>query len=568
MNRAQRRSQEKGKEREVAANPARQISTLLAQGLVQQKEGKFDRAEALFQQALDYDPQHPDGLHLIGLLAYRQGQWPKALEYLTAAIQNQPTNPSFHFNLGIVLQASGQTDEATSAYCQAIKLNPTFAAAHNNLGNVYKGQGRFDRAIASYGEALRVNPSYSDAHNNLGTVLREEGRFQEALAAFAQSLELSPNNPEALFNSGLVLQEFGEWAQAVSTFQKAVEQRPTYAKAYHSLGVALLWLEQLDAALDALRTSANLMHNHQRPIRLNRVHHTRIRHDAAQIEYLRSTGVLSSEYDPYLEGLRNLNDRSGRSDDDTGVMSLSESDQRALAPSFNRILHYSECSALPNGALNPELDVDKIEQRYVGGTPEIIYVDQLLRDEALQSLRRFCLESTIWKQDYGRGYVGAFFGEGFSSPLLLQLSEELRLKFPRIFRDHRLKQAWAYKYDSTRSGINIHADAAAVNVNFWITPDEANLDATSGGLVLWDKEAPEDWNFKDFNNPQQRDNIFEFLNTHEAHMVRVPYKANRAVIFNSDLFHETDEFHFGQNYTERRINITMLYGHRRRKGGK
>ncbi len=51
-------------------------------------------------------------------------------------------------------------------------------------------------------------------------------------------------------------------------------------------------------------------------------------------------------------------------------------------------------------------------------------------------------------------------------------------------------------------------------------------------------------------------------------MVRVPYKANRAVIFNSDLFHETDEFHFGQHYTERRINITMLYGHRRRKAGK
>ena len=36
----------------------------------------------------------------------------------------------------------------------------------------------------------------------------------------------------------------------------------------------------------------------------------------------------------------------------------------------------------------------------------------------------------------------------------------------------------------------MHADAAAVNVNFWLTPDDANLDPDGGGLVVWDKEAP------------------------------------------------------------------------------
>ncbi len=37
--------------------------------------------------------------------------------------------------------------------------------------------------------------------------------------------------------------------------------------------------------------------------------------------------------------------------------------------------------------------------------------------------------------------VGAFLGDGFATPLLLQIAEELRQRFPRIFRDHRLTQA-------------------------------------------------------------------------------------------------------------------------------
>jgi hypothetical protein len=48
-----------------------------------------------------------------------------------------------------------------------------------------------------------------------------------------------------------------------------------------------------------------------------------------------------------------------------------------------------------------------------------------------------------------------------------------------------------------------------------------------------------------------------------AKSVTIPYRCNRAVVFASDLFHETDRMHFKEGYTNRRINITMLYGRRR-----
>ena len=133
-------------------------------------------------------------------------------------------------------------------------------------------------------------------------------------------------------------------------------------------------------------------------------------------------------------------------------------------------------------------------------------------------------------------------------------------RLPAVFGDNALTHLWAYKYESSLPGINLHADFAAINVNFWITPDEANLAPGSGGLVVWDKEAPPDWDFEDYNRDVRR--IERFLEQSAAQPVTVPYRQNRAVIFNSDLFHKTDAFDFRPGYENRRINVTMLYGNR------
>lgn len=91
------------------------------------------------------------------------------------------------------------------------------------------------------------------------------------------------------------------------------------------------------------------------------------------------------------------------------------------------------------------------------------------------------------------GYLGSYIDFGMSAPLIQQISDELRMRMPRVFCQHTLHQAWAYKYDDLlQSGIAVHADSAAVNVNFWITPSDANLDPNSGGLVVYKVKAPEE----------------------------------------------------------------------------
>ena len=187
-------------------------------------------------------------------------------------------------------------------------------------------------------------------------------------------------------------------------------------------------------------------------------------------------------------------------------------------------------------------------------------IDDLLTPQALTALRRFCLGSNIWRHNYPGGYLGALPEYGFACPLLAQIAGEFRDSYPAIFQGHALNYLWAFKYSSDKPGIRIHADEAAVNVNFWITPDDANLDPAHGGLVVWDKAAPLDWNFEKFNVEEKAPR--DFLAQSGARAVTVPYRANRAVVFDSDLFHETDSIAFKDGYENRRINVTLLYGRR------
>ena len=80
--------------------------------------------------------------------------------------------------------------------------------------------------------------------------------------------------------------------------------------------------------------------------------------------------------------------------------------------------------------------------------------------------------------------------------------------------------------------------------------------------MVWDKPAPLDWTFAQYNARAPDRRSASFLAKSGARPVTVPYRANRAVIFDSDLFHETDQIAFKEGYLNRRINITMLYGTR------
>jgi hypothetical protein len=159
------------------------------------------------------------------------------------------------------------------------------------------------------------------------------------------------------------------------------------------------------------------------------------------------------------------------------------------------------------------------------------------------------------------------FSRGFNCALLVQIGEEIARAFPNIIGpQHQLRQLWAYKNGQRQPATPPHADFAAVNVNIWVTPDSANLDPSAGGLDIYDTEAPPTWDFGKYNKDGRA--IKAFLQESSATVTRIPYRANRAIIFNSDLFHATQPLAFADGYQNRRINVTFLYGLREEDEGR
>ena len=185
--------------------------------------------------------------------------------------------------------------------------------------------------------------------------------------------------------------------------------------------------------------------------------------------------------------------------------------------------------------------------------------DNLLTPAALTGLQRYLLESTIW-HDFGYidRFVASYLEDGLACPLLLQIADELRGEFPELLADHPLTQAWAFKGIETRAMVDAHADDAAITVNFWLTPDAANLDPHGGGLAVCRVPPPGSWTVGDYESDRQR--AVTFLAQHPGDTVTVPYRQNRAVMFRSRLLHRSDRPEFRNSYENHRINLTLLFG--------
>ncbi|MGE3728694.1 MAG: hypothetical protein AB7I41_24300, partial [Candidatus Sericytochromatia bacterium] len=156
------------------------------------------------------------------------------------------------------------------------------------------------------------------------------------------------------------------------------------------------------------------------------------------------------------------------------------------------------------------------------------------------------------------GYLGSYIDDGFSCPLLYQVARELKDSLPAVLGAWSLLQMWGYNHESQCLGIGLHADSAAVNVNFWLTPEEANRDPEHGGLLVYPIEAPADWDFETLNTATEK--MQALIAEKRLAPIKISYRQNRAVIFRSRYFHATDQVHFEPGYLNRRINVTLLYG--------
>lgn len=232
---------------------------------------------------------------------------------------------------------------------------------------------------------------------------------------------------------------------------------------------------------------------------------------------------------------------------------LQESEQR----------EYIERSIVPQvegdigDTLRPRSDWSEIDAA-LSSPRSAIVLDDFLSDEALISLREDLLRRKIWRGATARGEVITTLEHGFALPVVLRLADELRRRLPTSVGSEPLTEAWAYHYRGWDDCTHAHGDAGRFSANIWMTPDEFNeSESGRGGLRLWTDRGFVKAGTLTTHGPQLIADMSDLR--HDADLV-VPYRSNRAVIFDALTVHETDAFRFRPAFENRRMNATLLFG--------
>jgi TolB-like protein/Flp pilus assembly protein TadD len=189
----------------------------------------IERSIALFEQALDIDPEYAAAW--AGLAEGRSYE---------ASFALRPIDESYSL--------------ARDAASQALEIDPGSAEAHAQLGHVaLLNDGDLGAAARHYEEAIDLAPTDTDILTEAVTMLRILGRLDEAIALQEYALARDPVNATGYFRLGLIYQFAGRLDEAISATQTALDLSPGRISAHNLLAVIHLLQDEPEAALEAIQ---------------------------------------------------------------------------------------------------------------------------------------------------------------------------------------------------------------------------------------------------------------------------------------------------------------------------
>jgi tetratricopeptide (TPR) repeat protein len=224
---------------------------LCALGTLEFQTLHSDRAEALYNRAIQIRPTDPSAYALLGGLFLKLKDPAKARDTLEKCLPKlNAATPSvtFYLCLSQAYRDLKQPAEAVRVARQGLALIGENTDLYSMLGTAFGDLGRPGEAIDALHKALALAPNDADANFNLGRVLLALDRLPEAKVALLRSLTLQPTFPDALTLLGRLELEAGHWEEAEKYLRPLFESHPEMPEAPTLMAS---WHRQAGAAAEA-----------------------------------------------------------------------------------------------------------------------------------------------------------------------------------------------------------------------------------------------------------------------------------------------------------------------------
>jgi predicted TPR repeat methyltransferase len=198
----------------------------LRQAMQEHGAGRFDAAQALYEQVLAAAPAQPDALHLLGVLEAQRGRHDSAAGLIGRAIAAHPGEAMFHNNLGNVCIERGRFDEAEACYMRAIELDPGRLDALNNVGVLLSRREQPEGAEKLLLRVIELAPDFADARQNLANHYMRQGRLADAVQQCFDGLIVAPRSNAMRRILGLAYSMMGMKAEAAAVYRAWIAAEP------------------------------------------------------------------------------------------------------------------------------------------------------------------------------------------------------------------------------------------------------------------------------------------------------------------------------------------------------
>ena len=193
------------------------------------REGKFDDARKVLQEALGFDQSCCVCYNSIGITYFKEGHLKEAEANFRRALTIDPLYLEALCNLGLNLYQQGEShyDEATLCFRQALQLtHGNDAQLHKNLADVLRDKGEYKDAARHYGEAVRLQNDYAPAYNGLSMLYYRMKQYDKAYEEAQKAVRYKPDYALGYFYLGMIETARKHVPEAIQFYETSIKHEP------------------------------------------------------------------------------------------------------------------------------------------------------------------------------------------------------------------------------------------------------------------------------------------------------------------------------------------------------
>lgn len=175
-------------------------------------------AEIILKQLLRCDPEHLDGLQLLGLVKHRMGDNAEAIEIIQTALDIEANADNYN-NLALAYAGLENHDRAIENLKKAIEMQPNHYLFLNNLALQYRIIGESDLAIETLKRSIEICPDSPQIWTNLGGLYGELKQVDKSIECFETALSFEQGYPAAHVDLAFAHHLKGEWQKGFEEYE-------------------------------------------------------------------------------------------------------------------------------------------------------------------------------------------------------------------------------------------------------------------------------------------------------------------------------------------------------------